>query len=222
MTIKAILFDHDGTLVDSERAHYEMWREVLAPYGVTLTAQQYKDLHAGIPTPTNAVDLVQRYQLAASAQQLIDAKEAATDQFLSQQAFPLTAGAAEAVQFVKAQGLTMAVVTGAGQSGVDSTVYHYGLDGFFTAVVSGDDVEQSKPAPDCYLLALERLGLTADECIAIEDTQHGTAAATAAGIACIAVPTPMSEQHDFSAAIACLDGLSEVAAWVADRYQLGQ
>tara|TARA_R100001460_G_scaffold41829_6_gene77623 strand:- start:358 stop:618 length:261 start_codon:yes stop_codon:yes gene_type:complete len=59
---------------------------------------------------------------------------------------------------------------------------------YFSAVVSGDDVRASKPAPDCYLLALQRLGVSSGECLAIEDTQHGLEAASKAGIDCVALP----------------------------------
>lgn len=75
-------------------------------------------------------------------------------------------------------------------------------------------LSSSKPAPDCYLLALERLGLRAADCLAIEDTQHGVEAACGAGVRCLALPTPMSRHHNFAHAEAVLDGMPQALAYV--------
>ncbi len=85
---------------------------------------------------------------------------------------------------------------------------------YFSAVVSGDDVRASKPAPDCYLLALQRLGVSSGECLAIEDTQHGLEAASKAGIDCVALPTEMSKNQDFNLAVAVLGGMPEAVGYV--------
>ncbi|MCJ8338682.1 MAG: HAD family phosphatase [Pseudomonadales bacterium] len=217
LTIKSILFDHDGTLVDSEIAHFQMWVEILKGYDISLSQQQYKSHYAGIPTPANAVDMVQRFSLPVSAKALIAAKNLATQALLSRQAFPLMAGARESIAFFQSCGLQLAVVTGAGREGVDVSIRGHRLQGCFSTVVSGDDVAHSKPAADCYLLALQRLGLTAAQCIAIEDTENGVIAASSAGITCLAVPNIMSEQHDFSSAAEIFHNLEEATQWVENR-----
>lgn len=89
----------------------------------------------------------------------------------------------------------------------------------FALVVSGDDVRSSKPAPDCYLLALQKLGLNAADCIAIEDTRHGLDAARNAGLRCLALPTAMSMHHDFRHAAAVLDGMPQAVAYVRGLFQ---
>ena len=220
MTIKAILFDHDGTLVDSELAHFKMWLEVLKVYDISLTQQQYKSHYAGIPTPANAVDMVARFTLPVNSETLIGAKNAATQALLSREAFPLMPGARESMAFFQRCGLQLAVVTGAGREGVDVSIRGHALQGCFSTVVSGDDVPQSKPAADCYLLAMQRLGLSAAQCIAIEDTENGVIAASSAGITCLAVPNAMSEQHDFSRAARVFSNLQEATRWVENRFEL--
>ncbi|EBA01355.1 HAD hydrolase-like protein [Marinobacter sp. ELB17] len=67
MSIQAVLFDHDGTLVNSEPVHLELWNSVLSTYGFQLSDRQYKDLYAGLPTPANASDLVSRFGLSTDA-----------------------------------------------------------------------------------------------------------------------------------------------------------
>ena len=214
MPIKAIFFDHDGTLVDSEPVHYQLWRDVLAAHGVALSEALYRDCCAGIPTADNAVDLVARFAINASPAALAEAKNLATRRFLAHQAFPLMPGVGEVVPLLHDAGWRLAIVTGAGADGVQTTLRQHSLAAFFETVVSGDDVVNSKPAPDCYLLAARRLGLLPSECVAIEDTEHGVNSAAAAGVACLAVPNEMSRHHDFSQATAVFDELSAVVAWL--------
>ncbi|PAU76467.1 HAD family hydrolase [Halomonas salipaludis] len=219
-SLRGILFDHDGTLVDSEMTHFEMWETILGEYGVQLTQACYQLHYAGIPTSANASDMVARFAMPVSAGQLVAAKEALNRDFLAQRAFPLRAGAYDAVTGSRAAGLQTAIVTGAGRAGVDMTLKSYALSDHIDDVVSGDDVLLSKPAPDCYQLALQRLGLPAEQCVAVEDTEHGVAAATAAGITCLAVPTAMSTHHDFSRAVGIFETLDAAIEWVMSEYRL--
>lgn len=214
MALRAVLFDHDGTLVDSEPVHFLVWKEVLAPYGFALTEEQYRERYAGVPTLANARDLVQRFGVIEDPSTLAGAKNAATRDYLCRSAFPLLPGVREAIATFTDLGLRLAVVTGASAFGVDATLRAHGLAAHFAVVVSGDDVRHGKPAPDCYLLALERLGLPAGDCLALEDTEHGLAAARGAGIRCLALPTAMSRHHDFTQAAAVLDGMDAAVDYV--------
>lgn len=221
MVLKAVLFDHDGTLVDSEGVHYQMWLEVLQPYNVSISAEQYMQIYSGMPTLDNAIDLVERFQLSASVDELVANKLKIAHDYLQQHAFPLMAGAQAILDYFQQQPtIQQAIVTGAGAQIVNATVRSHRLASYFSTIVSYDDVQYSKPAPDCYLLAKQRLDLDAAECIAIEDTEHGVAAATTAGIACIAIPNAQSQRHDFSKAIAVLPNLATAQAWLQQRYQL--
>jgi HAD superfamily hydrolase (TIGR01509 family) len=217
MTLRAVMFDHDGTLVDSERIHYEMWVQILADHGHDLPESQYKAVYAGMPTPANAADMVRRFGIAASVDQLIESKNSATQAYLSQRAFPLMPRAREVIVELYEAGLKLAVVTGASASGVHVTLRANNLEGYWTTIVSGDDVRRSKPAPDCYLLALERLGVGPAECLAIEDTQYGVEAAHGAGISSVAVPSDMSSHQDFRHASAILGNMSELGDYLRDR-----
>ena len=216
MPLRAILFDHDGTLVDSEPTHFTLWNTVLARYRFELSEQDYKAYYAGVPTSANAADIVLRFGIPADPAALAAEKNAATADYLAQNAFPLMPGVKEALAEFSARGLKLAVVTGANARGVQATLRAHALEPLFSLTVSGDDVRNSKPAPDCYLLALARLGLRPGECMAIEDTEHGLQAAAQAGIECIAVPTGMSRHHDFSRAATVVDGMAAAAAYVRD------
>lgn len=220
MALKAILFDHDGTLVDSEGVHYQMWLEVLRPYGVSLSSEQYMQIYSGMPTRDNARDLVERFQLNAVVDELVAKKLEIAHAYLEDNAFPLMAGAQDILDYFQQQpNIQQAIVTGAGAEIVNATIRSHQLAAYFATIVSCDDVAQSKPAPDCYLLALERLGLQAEECIAVEDTEHGVAAAVGAGLSCLAIPNAQSQAHNFSKATAILPNLMAAQAWIQKRYQ---
>jgi HAD superfamily hydrolase (TIGR01509 family) len=218
MTIKAILFDHDGTLVDSEYAHYEMWAGILIPHGITLTSEDYIRHYAGIPTPSNAANIVDQYSLRISPSILIEAKKVATESYLSTQAFPLATGARNSIDFFSQKDIKLAIVTGAGKEGVDATIISNSFQDKFDTVVTGDDVDNSKPAPDCYLLATRRLGVNASECIAIEDSENGVAAAVSANILCVAISTSMSKNHDLSKAMKTFVNLDEARSWITENF----
>lgn len=217
MSIKAILFDHDGTLVDSEPAHFRIWRKVLSGYGVDLSEQQYSDYYAGVPTPANALDMVSRFSIETEPESLARKKVLAMSDFISRTSFPLMPSARETVRRFHALGLQLAIVTGSGQEVVTATMRTHALRPLFATVVSGDDVQRNKPHPDGYLLAMQRLGLSAKECLAVEDTEAGLNAAAEAGIDCLVVPNDMSMHHDFSRAREKFARMDEVGEWVERR-----
>jgi HAD superfamily hydrolase (TIGR01509 family) len=214
VAIKAVLFDHDGTLVDSEPTHWRLWQDVLRTHGAELTEQHYKDYYAGMPTAANAADLAERFAIDKDPAALAEDKYAITRRFLSRNAFPLMPGVREVLPLFQAGGLRLGIVTGAGRNGVEATLRAHKLHGVFETIVTSDDVKYSKPAPDCYLLAAKKLGLAPEDCVAIEDTEHGVAAAAAAGVACLAVPNEMSKHHDFGKATQVFGDLIATVAWV--------
>ena len=110
MTIKAILFDHDGTIVDSEQAHFEMWRDVLLKYDVELTLDEYTSQYAGIPTISNATTIIENHAISAKSSELVMAKAEATNQYLSEQAFPLMDGALDSVRYFYEHGFKIGIV----------------------------------------------------------------------------------------------------------------
>lgn len=182
--ISTILFDFDGTLVDSEPLHFMMWQQVLSQYAFDFTLEQYQTYYAGMPTTGNAYDLVERFGVQADPLTLIQQKKAATKAFVDSHAFPLMLAVPEILEQLSAAGFQLGVVTGAARKTVMNTLSTHGLVDLFQVIISGEDVENNKPAPDCYLHALNQLGILANQAIAIEDSELGVGAAVNAGIYC--------------------------------------
>ena len=218
MKLKAILFDHDGTLVDSEVTHFELWQSVLEKHNVELAEQGYKDFHSGTPTPRNAEILVDKYALTLTPKALAEEKEKLTHEFLTNNTFPLMPDSLGTIQLFHKMGLQLGVVTGARRFGVTSTLQGHQLEEYFDVITTGEDVAKSKPDPAVYLLAMTRLGVTADECIAIEDTDNGIRSAIAAGLVCCAVKNDYSAGHDLSIASKVFDNMNDAKNWVIRHY----
>lgn len=206
---KAILFDHDGTLINSEAVHFKLWQQTLAPYGVELTDAYYNETMAGVPTSQNGVDVARDFNLSVEPAELASTKTRLTEEHLHKEPFPLMPGAQETMTLCHEQGVRIAIVTGGSKYSVQRTLECYGFADWIECVVAVEDVEHSKPAPDCYLMALEQMSLSAQQAMAVEDTEHGLAAAVAAGLPCVAIPTQQSIGHDLSKATAVYQSLSE-------------
>lgn len=215
--IKGVIFDHDGTLVDSERKHYGLWAELLKSYGVDFPEKEYKDHLAGVPTQQNAEYLVNAYSLPTSADDLFAQREVATQRVLGSEACPLIEGAEAFVQWVVAQGLQTAIATGASYNEVKPTLTQHGFERYFSIVASRDNVTHAKPAPDVYQYALDQMGLKANECIAIEDSPTGLKSALACGLECIVVENEYSAGHDFSRATAVFSHMNDARLWLEQR-----
>ncbi len=218
MPIQAVLFDHDGTLVDSEPAHYAMWAEILSAYGAELTPEHYKTQYAGSPSLANAYTAIDFFKLQGiTAQDLARQKKQATTSFTQTQAYPLMPGVSALLEHLHKKGFRLGVVTGAEAHEVDITLRMHQLAPYFETVVCANDVARNKPAPDPYLLALKRLQLPPQACIAIEDTAFGLQAAVDAGIRTLAVPHAFTHSQDFSRASAVLTQIKEVEDWITQQ-----
>lgn len=173
-----LVFDCDGTLVDSMPLHTRLWDECLASYGVRLPVG-FIDLHAGKPTEV-IVAIINREQSAS-----IDPVEFL---HLKEGRFRARLGEVGPIEPVVATarryrgGLPMAVVSGGCRENVIESLKAIGALEWFDAILTADDPIAPKPAPDLFLAAAERLGVAAGRCHAFEDADAGIEAATGAGM----------------------------------------
>lgn len=198
--IRGIIFDHDGTLINSEQMHYESWRDVLRDYQIEFSVEEYILEHNGVPTSRNAEIIVESYGLEESPQNLVRKKMALSQQRFDERPSPLMPYAMETLQRGYESGYALAIATGTGRKEIQQTMSAYRLGHYFSAIATRDDVAHSKPAPDVYLLAQRGLGLEVEQCVAVEDTRTGVRAAKNAGIRCIAVVNDFSRGQDLSQA----------------------
>lgn len=213
MSLKAVLFDHDGTLVDSESTHMELWRRAVEPFGGFITDDEYWQGLLGVPCEQNAELIIQLRSLDISVDTLVEAKLRHTDQFLASGCFPQI-DSADRVLRELAGILRLGLVSGSQRVCVEASLKGHGWSELFEQVVTGDDVVENKPNPASYLAAMELMGLSAGECVAVEDTQAGVMAASAAGIRTVAIRNQFSASHDFSPAAVKVPNLTAAGCWI--------
>lgn len=185
--IKALLFDLDGTLIDSEYFHYECWNEILEEYGVRLTYQDWLKNYAGIPLPVNARNLLEKYAINASLAEVVKRREALTLERLKTKDVNLMPFALEVIEFFYEQNLVLAIVTSSPREDVEAIFDRNGLRPYFRLIITRSDVQHNKPAPESYNKCREALGFSRENCLVFEDTINGIKAAKAAGLRCFAI-----------------------------------
>ena len=205
--IRALIFDFDGLIVDTEGPGFRAWSELYASHGCSLPFEKYSacigtiggfDLHAYLEEQSGRSFERSELESACNARWL----ELMKDQ-------ELMPGIATCVSTAKARGLKLAIASSSTQKWVRRNLRRFGLLDQFDAVCTRDHVTAVKPDPALYLLALEKLAVTADEAIAFEDSPPGVAAAKRAGLFCIAVPNSLTKDLSLDHADRRLSSLEE-------------
>ncbi|MFI9757193.1 HAD family hydrolase [Streptomyces sp. NPDC051963] len=183
----SVIFDLDGTLVDSEPNYFEAGRQVLAERGVPDFTWADHERYVGISTQETVALWKERYGLRASVAELLAAKNR-TYLELARTATRAYPEMRTFVERLAGEGVPMAVASGSSPEAIEAILAGTGLDAQLRTVVSADEVERGKPAPDVFLEAARRLGAAPADCVVLEDAAPGAAAAHAAGMRCIAIP----------------------------------
>lgn len=185
MTGRGVIFDMDGLLIDSERAILECWRVAAAEQSLAMDDALWLSM-VGLHD-VGCAELLNDMLGAAQAERLTLACKHRYDALL-EQGLPLKSGVRALLQDLSGLAVPLAVATSTRGERARIKLARSGIGHFFGHVVTSSDVTHAKPAPDLYLLAAERLGIPPAECIALEDSEFGVRAASAAGLQVIQVP----------------------------------
>ncbi len=230
--LRGVIFDVDGTLVDSERhGHRVAFNQAFAEFG--LPDHWDEDLYGELLTVTGGqrridgwlarrgVDEAERTRLAAA---LHARKTAIFNNLVEAGRVPLRSGVARLLSELARAGVRLAVATTGSRSWVEPLLAAVAGRARFEAVVTGDDVTERKPDPEAFVLVLERLGLPAVAAVAVEDSANGLRAAQSAGLACAVVVNGYTAHDDVARADLVLDGFGgpeERARVLADPHATG-
>ncbi|MFJ6938744.1 HAD family hydrolase [Streptomyces sp. NPDC101132] len=183
----SVIFDLDGTLVDSEPNYYESGRRTLARHGVEGFGWEEHAAFIGIGTRETLEILRERYGLPVPVDRLLAEQNAAYLE-LARTATEAYPEMRKFVERLHAEGVPMAVASGSSREAIDAVLAGTGLAPLLPVVVSAEEVGRGKPEPDVFLEAARRLGAAPGDCVVMEDAAPGARAAHAAGMACVAVP----------------------------------
>ena len=182
---RAVLFDLDGVLIDSYRAHLESWQALARETGVTLTEEQFAEGFG-----SRSRDVLRRYwgeDISDERLRALDARKEAIFRECAARAFPAMPGARELLAGLSRDGFALAIGSSAPPENVEFAVDRLGCRPLLGAIVTGADVQHGKPHPQVFLVAAERLGIAASTCAVVEDAPQGIQAARAAGMKVVAL-----------------------------------
>jgi HAD superfamily hydrolase (TIGR01509 family) len=188
---RAYLFDCDGTIADSMPLHYLAWKKALGEWNCDLDEERFY-AWGGIP-PVEIIAMLNRmHGLTMPVVEVAALKENLYFELL-----PQLEPVAEVLEHIDAmhRRIPFAVVSGSSRESVVNSLTAIGLLDRFDLIVGSEDYARSKPAPDAFLTAAEKLGVAPKDCLVFEDTSLGIQAATAAGMQSVRVPSPMERRQ---------------------------
>ena len=199
---RALLFDLDGTLAETDSLHLPTWVDVLGPYGIEVDERFYKDSLSGRSNSKIVQDLLPCLS-AEEGRKLADAKEASFRE-RAHELEPLP-GLLDFMKEGKSRGFSLALVTNAPEENVEAILLALELKEFFDEVVLSDEVGPVKPDPAPYKAALDKLGVSPEKALAFEDSTSGISSSVAAGIPTVGIastqePETLEEAGAFMAA----------------------
>ena len=209
-SIKAVIFDMDGLMIDSEGKQSLAIEQLLREHGVepVLTAQGIVHI-AGMRVADNLRRLKDRHQIPVSLDTLHARKDELYRQMLAQNV-DVAPGLRQLLNDLGKAPAKKALASGSSKPDIEIVLRHLKLEDYFGAVVSGYEVPRGKPAPDIFLEAARRLKVDPARCVVLEDSGTGVQAAKAAGMRVIAVPNRYTQDHDFDAADLVVGSLEEL------------
>lgn len=211
---KAVVFDMDGVIFDSERLVIETWKVVAEKYGIKNIAQACLAC-TGLNKEATAVKMREIYGADFPYEDYKKEASALFHERYDDGRLPMKQGVVELLTFLKEQGKKVALASSTRSETVKQELGDAGIIGFFDEIVCGDMVARSKPAPDIFLKACECLGVNPSEAYGIEDSYNGIRSAHAAGLRPIMVPDlcpPTAEMEELTEAI--LASLLEVKEYL--------
>lgn len=183
--VEAVIFDMDGTLIDSESVYIAGMQDAARTLGLPLPIEL---CHAMVGVPSYECNLMLQEHYGAGFDLAVFRGHFSTSvQRQMSERVPVKPGVVELLDFLRGRGLPLAIATSAGRATAERNLGRAGLLDRFAALATRDDVEHPKPAPDLYLEAAKRLGVAAERCVAFEDSSIGIIAAHAAGMRAVMV-----------------------------------
>ncbi len=205
--VKAIFWDNDGILVDTERLYFEATQRVLATVGVNLTEQLYHDLF--LVKATGAWHLAAEKGCSPGEVERLRRVRYETYLGLLQTEAKAIDGVEEVLRLLRGK-YVMGVVTSSHREHFDAAHKRTGLVGYFDFVLAAEDYSRYKPDPEPYTKAVAMTAYSKEECIAVEDSMRGLISARAAGLRCVVIPTELTRVAPFDGAYRVLRSIREL------------
>jgi beta-phosphoglucomutase len=210
--IRTVIFDMDGVIIDTEPIHHHAFFTQFAELGITVSDELYASF-LGSSTRNVFQQLKQEYDLPQEVSALLQRKRELFNQVFDEDAgLDLLPGVRALIEDLQQHGVQMVLASSASKATIGRVFNRFGLAPYFSHTVSGEDFAQSKPNPAIFLHAAQLGETPVTECIVIEDSANGVAAAKAAGIYCIGYASPHSAGQDLRLADRVIQDFADLSA----------
>jgi len=203
--MKAVIFDRDGVIINSESSHIYSVTQAFNKLGITITEEEQKSI-IGIHPDDYTSSFLKKYDFDEK-----QFKEIQRKKFYEH---------LESVQFflkiitlikkLKDMNVPLALTTSSGKESTQNVIKKANLENIFDVIITREDTKKKKPNPEPYLLTAKKLNLNPKDCVVIEDTSIGVESAKSAGMKCIAIPNEYTKNHDFSRADKIINSRNEI------------
>jgi len=191
--VKAAIFDMDGLLIDSERIIMQACIQAAKDVGIIYTQAEFVEL-IGRSSPDASRIMAEQLNGVENLSKVGEGVERILG--ARNHVFPLKSGVVELLQYYQSNNVICGVASSSPITHIQHRLSHIGILDYFSSITSGQEVANGKPNPDIYLLAIDRLGVSVEECIAFEDSEPGAQAAITAGLKVVVVPD-LKQPSDF-------------------------
>lgn len=215
--IKAVLFDMDGTLVDTEKYYRRFWPLAMAEFGYHLTDEQVLSMRS-LGRPFAPARLKEWFGENLDYYAIRKRRTEIMEECLDREGIQLKPGAVEILEELKHRGILAAVATASPLERTEKYLSKTGIRSYFDRIISATQVKEGKPSPDIYLYACEQLGLAPSECMAVEDAPNGILSAYRAGLKVVMVPDQTQPDEELRKLLyGCVDRLDDLKAFLDEE-----
>jgi beta-phosphoglucomutase family hydrolase len=206
--IKAVIFDLDGVIVESENAHIEAEKQTFLKYGVKISADELHE-YTGTTAKVMFTELIRKYKLDVMFEEIFHEKEDIFFELLEKNAEP-TRGIITLLRKLKSERIKLAIGSSSTKKQIKYVLKKLGITRLFDSAVGAEDIAHSKPDPEIFLKAAAELNVNPSECLVIEDSKLGVEAAKRAHMKCIGYRNLNSGNQDLSKADVITDDFSKL------------
>ncbi len=213
--IKAIIFDMDGLMIDSEKISYKCYKAILNKYGYSFTLDEYIKDYPGKPLMASLEFINEKYHLNYDVQEQLEYFHQLEYDFIENEGVQLKKGLLELLHYLKENNYQTIIASSSHQERAETLLKAHHISHYFDDTVYGKEVKRGKPFPDIFLKACEKLNIQTNEALVLEDSEAGIQAAYDAGIPVICIPDlkyPQQEYIDKTEAV--LESLKDVISYI--------
>ncbi|MVX66096.1 HAD-IA family hydrolase [Clostridium chromiireducens] len=207
--MKAVIFDMDGVIIDSEPIHFEVDLQTISELGGDILKEDLEK-YVGTTNEYMYTDIKNKFNISKSLEEIIHYKVELTKKKIIELDLEPIEGIRELLKELKNKNINTAIASSSPRDFIELVVSKFKLENYIEYIISGEEVKHGKPDPDIYIETAKKLRVSPEECIVIEDSRNGVLAAKAAGMKCIGFQNVNSGNQDLSNADVIIHSITEV------------